>query len=95
MAFLINAKPPSSPTINKFGTLVSNSGVSCGRSAPMLGLAMTMVMAPTGQASAHKLCPMHLYPLTITAWPASMARTSPSGQTVVQVAQPMQYCVSI
>ena len=61
----------------------------------MLGLAMTMVMAPTGQASAHRLCPMHLYPLTMTACPPSMASTSPSGQTVVHVAQPMQYCVSI
>ena len=31
-----------------------------GMSAPMLGLAITMVIAPTGQASAHRLCPMHL-----------------------------------
>jgi len=33
--------------------------------------------------------------LTMTAWPASIARTSPSGQTVVHVAQPMQCVVSI
>src|SRR5260370_2576352 len=64
-------------------------------SAPMLGLAIAMVMAPTGYASAQRLWPMHLYPLTMTAWPANIARTSPSGQTMVHVAQPMQYVVSI
>src|SRR5579859_7679752 len=31
----------------------------------------------------------------MTSWPPSMATTSSSGQTVVQVAQPMQYCVSM
>jgi len=61
----------------------------------MLGLAMTMVMAPTGQASAHSECPMHLCPFTITAWPPSMASTSPSGQTSVQPPQPMQLLVSM
>ena len=59
-------------------------------SAPMLGLAITMVIAPTGHASAHRPWPMHLYPLTMTALPPSIASTSPSGQTVVQVPQPMQ-----
>src|SRR5882672_7466040 len=95
MAFLIRASPPSSPTMNMFGTLVSICAFSWGMSLPMLGLAMTMVMAPTGQTSAHRLWPMHLYPLTITACPASMASTSPSGQTIVHVAQPMQLEVSI
>ena len=59
-------------------------------SALMLGVAITIVIAPTGHASAHRPCPMHLYPLTMTALPPSMASTSPSGQTQVQVAQPMQ-----
>ena len=40
----------------------------------MLGLAITMVMAPTGQASAQRLWPMHLCPLTMTALPPSMAK---------------------
>ena len=61
----------------------------------MLGLAITMVMAPTGQASAHRLWPMHLCPLTMTALPPSMARTSPSGHTAVQIWQPMQCVVSM
>ncbi len=59
-------------------------------SAAMLGLAITMVIAPTGQASAQRPWPIHLCPLTMTALPAIMASTSPSGQTLVQVAQPMQ-----
>ena len=56
----------------------------------MLGLAITIVIAPTGQASAQRPWPMHLWPLTMTALPPIMASTSPSGQTLVQVAQPMQ-----
>src|SRR3990170_2723557 len=58
-------------------------------SALMLGLAITMVIAPTGHTSAHKLCPTHLYPFTMAALPPSMASTSPSGHACVQVAQPM------
>ena len=76
--------------MNIFLMEVSYSGVRYGMSAPMLGLASTIVIAPTGQTSAQRLCPMHLYPLTITALPPSMARTSPSGQTMVHAAQPMQ-----
>src|SRR6267143_1391394 len=75
--------------------LVSYSGVKYGKLADMLGLAITIVIAPTGQASAHRLWPIHLYPLTRTAWPPSIARTSPSGHTMVHVAQPMQFVVSI
>ena len=41
-------------------------------SAPILGLAITMVMAPTGQASAHRPWPMHLCPLMMAALPPSM-----------------------
>src|SRR5229473_4470217 len=88
-AFLISARPPSSPTMNMFATLVSCSAVRAGMSAPTLGLAMTIVMAPTGHASAHSPCPMHLWPLTITALPAMTAMTSPSGQTSTQAPQPM------
>ena len=81
--------------MNRFWMLVSYSASKGGISAPMLGLAITMVMAPTGQTSAHRLWPMHLYPFTMTALPPSIARTSPSGQTVVQAAQPMQCVASI
>src|SRR5271169_1646981 len=95
MAFLIRARPPSSPTMNKLGMLVSCSGVRYGLSAPTLAPDITIVIAPTGQASAQRAWPMHLYPLTMTALPPSMASTSPSGQTVVQVAQPMQCELSI
>ena len=35
----------------------------------MLGLAITMVIAPTGQASAQRPWPMHLCPFTMTALP--------------------------
>src|ERR1035441_7674513 len=38
---------------------------------------------------------MHLYPFTMTAFPPSTARTSPSGQTVVHVPQPIQWAASI
>src|SRR6266567_6252977 len=89
-AFLIRANPPSSPTTKRLGTEVSYSEVRYGISAAMLGLAVTIVIAPTGHASAHKPWPMHLCPLTITAFPPIIASTSPSGQTLVQVPQPMQ-----
>src|SRR5882762_5533490 len=75
--------------------LVSYSGVRYGMSADMLGLAITIVIAPTGQASAHRLWPIHLYPLTRTALPPNMASTSPSGHTCVQIAQPMHHTLSI
>src|ERR1022692_3045063 len=90
MAFLISARPPSSPTMNRFSTLVSYSGVRLGMSAPTLVPPITIVMAPTGHASAQSSWPMHLYPFTMTALPPSIARTSPSGHTLVQVWQPMQ-----
>src|ERR1700757_1168059 len=51
-AFLMRAKPPSSPTMNIFFTLVSYSEVSRGRLAPTLGLANTISIAPTGHESA-------------------------------------------
>src|SRR6267143_3920223 len=75
--------------------LISYSRVRYGMSADMLGLAMPIVIAPTGQASAHRLWPIHLYPLTRTALPPNMASTSPSGQTCVQIAQPMHHMLSI
>ena len=34
--------------------------VNAGMSAPTLGLAITIVIAPTGHASAHRPWPMHL-----------------------------------
>ena len=51
-AFLINASPPSSPAMKRFGMFVSCSRERTGMSAPTLGLAITISMAPTGQASA-------------------------------------------
>ena len=54
---------------------------------------MTMVMAPTGHASAHRPWPMHLCPLTIAALPSIKASTSPSGHTVTHAPQPMQESV--
>src|ERR1700745_3149485 len=95
IAFLIDARPPSYTTINRFGTLVSYSGVRYGRSALTLGLAITMVMAPTGQASAQRPCPMHLCGLTITPLPPKLANPAPSGHTSVHVPQPMQLPVSM
>ena len=55
-------------------------------SALMLGVAITISMAPTGHASAQSPWPMHLDPLTIAAFPPITASTSPSGQTSTQAA---------
>ena len=46
--------------MNMFSMLVSNSSLMAGMSAPMLGVALTMVIAPTGQTSAQRLWPIHL-----------------------------------
>ncbi len=46
--------------MKRFLMVVSYRGVRKAMSPPMLGLAITMVMAPTGQTSAQRLWPMHL-----------------------------------
>ena len=93
--FLINARPPSSPVIKRLGTLVSSSVVRYGRFALTPGAACTIVIAPTGQASAHIPWPMHLYGLISAALPPTMPSTSPSGHTCVQPWQPMQLLTSM
>ena len=73
--------PPSSPTMKRFGTLVSKFSLSIGRSALRPGAAIIIVIAPTGQASAQTPWPTHFEPWTRTAFPSMTPRTSPSGQT--------------
>ena len=80
---------------DRLNRMAGQAIVVAGMSALTLGFAITIVMAPTGHASAQRPWPMHLWPFTIAALPPITANTSPSGQTSTHAPHPMQWFASM
>jgi len=74
--------------MNTWGTVVSWWGSSWGMSAPTLGLAMTIAIAPTGHASAQRPWPMQLVAVDDRGLTRDHGEHVPSGQTSTHAPQP-------
>ena len=84
--FIIRYPQAATPVFNPIGgTYSSNRSVTISSATPGAEIHYTTDgSTPTASSAAYA------GPLSVAALPAIIARTSPSGQTLVQVAQPMQ-----
>src|SRR5579872_1603440 len=88
MAVLISPMPPSSPTMNKPGTLVSKSSLTIGTLTVCSTPPMAIEIACVGQTSAHLECPVQRSEWARMALPFTSSRVPVSGHTSTHVPQP-------